>query len=190
MFSLSRISRASDVFSFGMVMLEMYTCKPLYPGMKHAQVQGTGPRKPPSCRGPTSCDAPVRFPWELCQSKCRPPVRQTLVALQNNVPSCEAHKGEGSLPRHANEERVMTGECAKKRVCCQGRRASADSACACGRAWEPPLKLHMQSVLPDVTECPWSPLPGDVHVADADTAAGARGHASGVQGPDGALLLI
>ncbi len=41
---MSRVSRASDVFSFGMVMLEMFTGKPVYPGASYAQVQGTASR--------------------------------------------------------------------------------------------------------------------------------------------------
>ncbi len=35
----SRVSRASDIYSFGMMMLELYTCKPLFPGMGHPQAR-------------------------------------------------------------------------------------------------------------------------------------------------------
>lgn len=41
--SESRVSRASDVYSFGMMMLELFTCKPLFPGLGHFQV--------PTCPG-------------------------------------------------------------------------------------------------------------------------------------------
>lgn len=35
----SRVSRASDVYGFGLMMLELYTCRPLFPGMGHVQVR-------------------------------------------------------------------------------------------------------------------------------------------------------
>jgi len=42
--SESRVSRASDVYSFGMMMLELYTCKPLFPGLGHFQVRAASAR--------------------------------------------------------------------------------------------------------------------------------------------------